>query len=201
MNDYWEKCCLLIFESNRDAVGYQGLAKEIGSEKALAVYNRLLKNTSEVCKDLKVAKQIWSEVEREEIWDEKEYTFYKNRGKGHSEHLEFAFNQAFEQGFRKVIALKADTLQLTSKILEEAFMSLKFIDFCIGPEEQGGFYLIGMNQFEPSVFYNKDWKSATLTKSVVKDIGALKLALYKTKTLPIITAGADIELFMPNIKD
>jgi glycosyltransferase A (GT-A) superfamily protein (DUF2064 family) len=200
MNDYWKKCCLLIFESNRDAIGYQGLVKEIGSEKALAVYNGLLKNTSEICKDLKVSKQIWSEVEKEEIWDEYEFEFYKNQGNGHSAHLEFAFQQAFEQGFRKVIALKADTLQLTTKILEEAFLSLKFIEFCIGPEDQGGFYLIGMNQFEQSVFYNKDWKSATLCKSVIKEIGALKLALYKTKTLPTITAGVDIELFMPNIK-
>ncbi len=93
-----------------------------------------------------------------------------------------AFKNAFDNGFRKVVLIRNNFNQIQPDQILEAFNCLKMIEFCIGPKDNGDYYLIGMNYFEPSLFNNKQWDSPMLVKETIKDIGKLKLATYKLKT-------------------
>jgi len=85
-----------------------------------------------------------------------------------------------------VILLKADCPAISTAILEEAFLALKIIEFSIGLNDRGGYYQLGMNQFEPEILRHADWTAPDIGKKIIRSIGDLKMALYKTKMLPVI---------------
>ena len=64
------------------------------------------------------------------------------------------------------------------KFLRVAFLSLKLIEFCLGPRHNGEIYLLGMNNFYPSVFPETDIFKVSL-KDYIRKIGELKLAIYR----------------------
>lgn len=97
--------------------------------------------------------------------------------------IQNAFANAFAKGLRKVVLVKSDFDKIQPNQIIEAFNCLKMIECCIGPKDNGDYYLIGMNYFEPVLFENKHWDAPTLTKDTIKDVGNLKLALYKLSTL------------------
>lgn len=90
-----------------------------------------------------------------------------------------AFSIAFEAGARKVAGLFCFPPLLGKQQLEEAFLSLRLMDCCIGPRPDGGIYLLGMNTFYPHLLENRNWGDSRLCKNLIRDIGARKQILYK----------------------
>ena len=99
-----------------------------------------------------------------------------------------AFKDAFNAGFRKVILFDPD-VAITTALLEEAFLALKMIEFCIGPINKGC-YLLGMNVYDPSFFENLPLIFFSDRKALIRNIGQLRLAIYKTSTFTDISVTA-----------
>ena len=57
-----------------------------------------------------------------------------------------------KEGFQKLIFLGADCLALDEKILAKAADALKDKDFVLGPFMDGGYYLLGLRNYESIVF-------------------------------------------------
>ena len=171
MNDYLNKwCCLIIFnseENNSNAIN-------------------LLASTMDCAKHIYYHKEIVEHDKLNEGSFKKQLLYGDNLGT----EMQQAFKNAFAKGFRKVVLVKSDFEQLQTSQIIEAFNCLKMIEFCLGPKINGDYYLIGMNYFEPSVFLNKQWNSHALLKDTIKDIGKLKLALYKLSTLQTLQDAA-----------
>jgi glycosyltransferase A (GT-A) superfamily protein (DUF2064 family) len=53
------------------------------------------------------------------------------------------------------------------------------LDVSIGPTKEGGVYLIGFKEDNNTFLLNKDWTSELLYKSILKDLGEEKLAMYR----------------------
>lgn len=94
-----------------------------------------------------------------------------------------AYSKKFNEGFRKVIGVFSLPSQLTPKLLEEAMLSIRPLDFCVGPDTQGGIYLLGMNTYEEKLILQQPWLGSTLSKSIIREIGNQKKITYK---LPIL---------------
>ena len=164
MNDYLKKwCCLIIFnidKKNIDAINSIAssidCSKHFYCDKEIIAHYKL--NSDQIQK-------------------------YVPHGDEFGTQIKNAFENAFSKGFRKVVLIKNNFDQLQPSQIIEAFNCLKMIEFCIGPKSNGDYYLIGMNYFEPLLFINKQWNSPTLLKETIKDIGKLKLALYKLSTI------------------
>lgn len=92
------------------------------------------------------------------------------------------FSKAFKNNFRKVILIDHNK-PVTAAVLQEAFSSLKMIEFCMGPSGDGC-YLFGMNMHERLFFQNSPKVFLSDRKLLIRNIGQLKLALYKTPLLP-----------------
>ncbi|MFM1745432.1 MAG: hypothetical protein RLZZ630_1369 [Bacteroidota bacterium] len=90
---------------------------------------------------------------------------------------EFAI--AFEGGARKVAGLFCCPTLLGKQQLEEAFLSLRLMDCCIGPRPDGGIYLLGMNRYYPHLLESRNWGDPRLCKNLIRDIGSQKQILYK----------------------
>lgn len=93
-----------------------------------------------------------------------------------------AFQMAFASGNRKVGGLFSGPKSLETKHLEEAFLSLRILDVCIGPDQQGGIYFLGMNAFAPEHF-PIDWKEARIAKLHMRRLGDHKKILYRLPAL------------------
>ncbi len=100
-----------------------------------------------------------------------------------------AFSEAFRAGFRKVVLIDPE-ITISTAILEEAFFALKMIEFSIGPYNVGC-YLLGMNVYEPAFFENLPPIFLSDTKALIRSIGKLRLAIYKTPSFPDIYVVAN----------
>ena len=96
--------------------------------------------------------------------------------------LNTIFEDGFSRGFRKVVIFKPATTP-TPALLDEAFFSLKLIECCIGLQDNGDIYLIGMNDFRPEILAFLPPEDGLVGKKIIRRIGDQKLALYKTPTL------------------
>jgi len=77
------------------------------------------------------------------------------------------------QDHQKVVIIGSDCASLTPAIVKVAFQQLDKHDFVIGPALDGGYYLLGMNQYMPSVFDGIAWSTDSVladTKQRIKDL-------------------------------
>lgn len=83
---------------------------------------------------------------------------YTPQGKGDlGRRLLFAFSRAFREGEDKVVAVGTDCPALEACHVEKAFGILDRFDLVLGPAEDGGYYLIGMNRLLRELFEDIHW--------------------------------------------
>ena len=66
----------------------------------------------------------------------------------------------------------SDCPELTGEVLQMAFDLLDHSDFVLGPVPDGGYYLLGMKAFEPSVFHGIAWSTETVRETTLEKIRA-----------------------------
>ena len=75
------------------------------------------------------------------------------KGDGLGERMQNAFETAFGDGFERVSVVGTDHPTLPLSFVRQAFAALEGSSaISIGPSEDGGFYLLGMNSFYPQLF-------------------------------------------------
>jgi hypothetical protein len=87
-----------------------------------------------------------------------------------------AFRNAFSKGCERVILIGSDAPDLPITIYNEAIHSLRSSDMCLGPSEDGGYYLIGFNRksFTDMIFKYINWSTPTVleeSKSRINSTG------------------------------
>lgn len=135
------------------------IAATLGNEKALAVYKCLLAHTCRIVSGLEVSNHIFyaDGVTQNDIWEGVEK--YEQVGNDLGEKMNNAFVQLFDKGFRKIVIIGSDCMELSADILDLAFEKLDIFDMVIGPAKDGGYYLLGMNAPHLDVFENIDWST------------------------------------------
>ena len=67
----------------------------------------------------------------------------------------------------------------------------------IGPSEDGGYYLLGMNRLHEAVFKNKPWSTAAVLKDTLSDIQKEKLRYGLLPTLIDVDEADDLKTMLP----
>jgi uncharacterized protein len=70
-----------------------------------------------------------------------------------------AFEQAFEEGSGSVVLTGSDIPDLNSDVVGQAFECLEEHQVVLGPSQDGGYYLIGMNSHAPELFQGIAWST------------------------------------------
>ncbi|MCG2459898.1 TIGR04282 family arsenosugar biosynthesis glycosyltransferase [Flavobacteriaceae bacterium F89] len=175
---------LLIFTRNPELGKCKTrLAAKVGDKIALDVYNFLLSHTVKITENINAAKEVYysNEIWEEDIWDN---TFYRKKlqvGKDLGERMLNAFQQGFENGYKKIVIIGSDIFNLSGSDIENAFLHLDHVDLVIGPAEDGGYYLLGMNAMNSKVFQNKNWGTDTVLNDTLTDLKNKKVQLLETK--------------------
>ena len=150
------------------------LAKSIGNEKALVVYRKLLTYTCEIAKQLHVNKVVFygNQIPESDLWSEAGFARYEQHGETLGDRMENAFLWGFEQGYKQIIIIGSDCADIDSTLLEDAFSQLDNHDFVMGPANDGGYYLMGMNALFSPVFQNKNWSTESVLQDTLRDLEA-----------------------------
>ncbi|MEE9407543.1 MAG: TIGR04282 family arsenosugar biosynthesis glycosyltransferase [Polaribacter sp.] len=176
------KNLLLIFTRNPElGKAKTRLAKTVGDETALEIYKFLLQKTRDASSKVTSDKAVYYSVKirTHDIWDGTIYQKHQQVGEDLGIRMLNAFKNGYNAGYEKVIIIGSDLYDLTTQNIENAFHQLDTNDLVIGPAEDGGYYLLGMNSLEENIFKNKDWGTATVRKDTLADLQDKKVHLLK----------------------
>lgn len=78
---------------------------------------------------------------------------HEQEGEGLGERMKHAFEVTLRDGYERAVVLGSDHPTLPPAFFRQAFRALEAPEsLCIGPTEDGGFYLLGMNAVYPQLF-------------------------------------------------
>jgi len=116
-------------------------------------------------------------VRENDIWDASIFQKHQQVGEDLGIRMLHAFKNGFKTGYEKVMVIGSDLYDLTAETIENAFIALENNEVVIGPAEDGGYYLLGMNSLEEKVFKNKEWGTETVRKDTLEDLKDKKVFL------------------------
>lgn len=165
---------LIIFVKNPELGKVKTrLAKTIGHKAALDIYKKLItytqKETTGAHADLII--YYSAHMDKGDEWRnvQRKLQTAGDLGLRMSKAFEVELNQ-----YKKVCIIGTDCAELTASHINEAFVMLDGNDFVLGPANDGGYYLLGMKQFEASIFENVVWSTDRVLKQTIDQIGIVK---------------------------
>jgi rSAM/selenodomain-associated transferase 1 len=160
------------------------LAAELGEEKTLWVYKQLLLKTEAVLKQSLCKVVVFYTGGSPEDFGNCFQDFSKKNqiGSDLGERMSAAFQWGFAQGYSKVIALGTDLWELNQGTLDGALHALDEADAVLGPAKDGGYYLLGLKEFYPELFLNKQWSGPKVLNDTLQDLGSKRIALLEEKS-------------------
>jgi rSAM/selenodomain-associated transferase 1 len=174
------------------------LASDIGADKALAVYQAMLRDL------LASIGRSTADTEVEIVWSPTEsangdalqrafpgYSLAMQTGATLGDRLTMAFSERFFfQRTEKIVAIGVDDPRLTRQAIDHAFGVLDSCEWVIGPAVDGGYYLIGCRAalFDSSIFAGIDWGTDSVLRATIDRIEKAG------RTLAVLPAHADIDV-------
>lgn len=159
------------------------LAKRIGDAKALEVYRHLLEHTATVVKNVEADKQVWysDEVVEDDAWDDLLFEKHRQEGRDLGQRMQTAFAEGFKRGYKRIIIMGSDLFDVSQDDITEAFQGFKRSEVVLGPAEDGGYYLLGLNEMIPAVFADKPWGTDEVLGKTLRNITDRELQLLDEK--------------------
>ena len=173
------------------------LAAEIGSERALAIYEAMLRD---------LIASIGSsspELEIEFLWPPTsnangaalrrafaQHAVAMQTGETLGDRLAMAFSERFFfHRTQKIVAIGVDDPLLPRELIDHAFALLDSCEYVLGPADDGGYYLLGCRalSFEPSVFQDIAWGTSSVLSTTIGRVAATG------RTLALLPQRFDID--------
>ena len=169
------------------------LASSLGDKTALEIYKSLMDHTRLVVSGTDAARLLFysDRVERHDSWPEKKFSKNVQQGDDLGIRMLNAFKQVSD--YDKKVIIGSDCLGITQQLIEQAYTHLDFHDVVIGPSEDGGFYLLGMNVLIPELFQNIPWSTDQVLPEIVKILQQKRLLYKLLPTLRDIDTQEDWE--------
>ena len=112
-----------------------------------------------------------------------EFVCFPQKSGDLGERMHAAFGELSERGYRSVVLIGSDFPVFPREFLERAFAMLRDpeTDLVLGPNRDGGYYLIGMRRPVSGIFENIAWSSDGVLTATLNRIDSLGL---KASLLP-----------------
>lgn len=103
-----------------------------------------------------------------------------------------AFEEAFRRGAQRALLIGTDVPGLSRELLIEGFASLEDHDLVLGPAQDGGYYLAGLDRPQPALFRSVAWSTPSVLGATVERAGVLGLSVRLLETLGDVDTVADL---------
>lgn len=195
-----DKQCLIIFSRYPEPGKTKTrLIPALGAEGAATLHRQMTAHTLAEARELQRACALSVEVhfaggnhQQMQTWLGAEL-IYRQQSEGDlGDRLAAAFATAFAAGMTRVIIIGTDCPDLHSAILLQAFQALTQHDLVLGPAQDGGYYLIGLQRLFPELFVGVSWGTASVRQQTVEIAKALDLAIAFLPLLSDIDRPEDL---------
>ena len=172
------------------------LAAEVGNDRALEIYGKLIRHTREQASGLQgVTRYLYYSdfVDSADEWPGDEYIKLVQLGAGLGERMSAAFQRAFDRGHERVVIIGSDCPGLSADLLRESFSALLENDLVIGPASDGGYYLLGLRHPQPRLFTDMAWSTENVAAETLRRAQVQALRVSELPTLSDVDRLADWE--------
>ena len=195
---------LIIFAKNPELGKTKTrIGRKLGDEVALAIYYKLIHQTQEITKDIKVNKVVYYSdfIDMEDSWDNTIYNKKKQVNDDLGKRMQIACKDELGSGANKVVLIGTDIYSLSGEVIENAFKKLDSSDIVLGPAKDGGYYLIGMKKPNSDVFNLNEWSHSKVFQETIDIIEKLGLKYSTVDMLndidePEDLLGTDLEALL-----
>jgi len=162
------------------------LAATLGDQKALDIYLALLDYTRSLLSHPAWECFVYSDSKWSggDLWDG--FAVHTQSGEDLGQRMQRAFEEQFASGFEKIVLIGSDCAEITRETLQDAFAALDEANYVIGPAKDGGYYLIGMNRMNATLFANILWSSSEVLE--------LTLERLRPERVNLLTALRDVDV-------
>lgn len=178
-------CIVLMIRSPELGKVKTRLAADVGDETALELYLAFIEDSLEMLEGLNidVILSLYSNDNNRQIMDHihNVYEIIDQKGKNLGERQYNSLKGAFRLGYGKAVVMAADCPDLEPDFIEGAFTSLNHCDAVIGPCEDGGYYLLGINRekLDQGMFSDVEWGSDQVMEKIRSNANHLGLIMFE----------------------
>ncbi|WP_026952695.1 TIGR04282 family arsenosugar biosynthesis glycosyltransferase [Algoriphagus mannitolivorans] len=189
-----KEVALLIFQKNPELGKVKTrLAATIGNEKALEIYHQLV--------DLTLKEAIKTQFEififySDFIPEQKPsalMSFGLQKGDDLGERMKNAFQEVLKFGYKKALIIGTDCPEIKAELVTEAAQILDGNDLVLGPAEDGGYYLLGMNSLQKEIFEQVAWSTESVLKQTLEKAERKGLKVSLLEMLNDIDTAEDLK--------
>ena len=157
------------------------LGAEVGFELAAELYRLFIQKTFELAQNCSAQEVFvaFEPADREPEFCEfipKKFAIFPQNGKTLGDRMFNSIDYALAEGARNVVILGSDSPTLPIENINSAFEKLNRSDLVLGPAEDGGYYLIGLNKTHRGLFENIEWSSDSVLQSTIERARKLQLS-------------------------
>ena len=170
-------------------------------ERAAKIAEILMEQT------VKSAKQFWPGAVYLYVWPDAQHVFLKHLinenqlqvGMQTDGDLGFKMQCALnEQGYPAVV-MGCDVPHCPKSVFEESYQLIEQGENVIGPSEDGGYYLLGLQQSQPELFADMQWGAESVLKKTMDKADRLRLNLKSLMELNDVDEWSDLLKIAPKI--
>jgi rSAM/selenodomain-associated transferase 1 len=171
------------------------LARDVGNAEARTINKQLVKHTLHVINGVNAFKYIFLTAPFPGKINLPKHTFSIRYQQGNDlgERMHNAFTEVFDAGVSRAVIIGSDNIQVIPPLLNDAFEALLAGDMVIGPSNDGGYYLLGLNEPQPSLFEAVQWSTDSVLETTLAKAATANMNVIQLETLADIDHWADLE--------
>lgn len=129
-------------------------------------------------------------------------TVHEQRGDGLGGRMQQAFREALDDGYERAAAVGTDHPTLPPSFLRRALTALDADPaVCIGPSEDGGFYVVGMNAFYPQLFEDMTYSHAEVFSDTLARVETTDAQLTVLPRWYDVDTPTDVERMLVDLSE
>jgi uncharacterized protein len=179
------------------------LGKSIGMEKAVEVYKHFAEHAFTLAdnlhsKGVDVFVLYGPGAKQKEVaeWVARDFFFTEQQGTTLGDRMHHAFDLTFASGAMQSVIIGTDVPELDARTIQEGFESLAKHDIVLGPSNDGGYYLLGMNAPTKNVFAGITWSVETVSLQTITRIQSLQLSYHLLPKFSDIDTEKDLDKYL-----
>ena len=182
-----QKLALIVFAKIPEANKVKTrLTSVLSPEEAALLYDAFLKDAIDLYQALDVDVRLYfgpSDLEIPTALRPPGISIHEQKGEGLGARMAAAFAETFVAGYEQVVIIGTDHPTLPAQFIKQAFLMLENPgSISIGPSEDGGYYLLGMNTFYPQLFQHMRYSHADVFAQTLERADKTEAALHVLPT-------------------
>ncbi len=199
MHSHPAKRLVLFAKAPRLGLVKTRLARTLGDSKALEAYQVLADATlASIAGFQDVTVQFSPDDALQEIqsWLRPGWRTAPQGSGDLGERLARCFAQQLQPAPSRVVVIGSDCPDVSSMDVEAAWRLLETHDLVLGPALDGGYWLIGLNQTQPSLFSGIDWSTPRVLEQTLARADLRKLKTSTLRPLEDVDTPEDWKKFL-----